>query len=50
MDNASTGGPTVDVFNQAFQDKYGISSDGPGIHTQYDAVIVLGLAMTSLPS
>ena len=30
MDNASAGGPTVDVFKQAFQDKYGISSDGPG--------------------
>jgi branched-chain amino acid transport system substrate-binding protein len=49
MDNASAGGPTVDVFKQAFQDKYGISSDGPGIHTQYDAVMVLGLAMNIAP-
>ena len=49
MDNASAGGPTVDAFKQAFQDKYGISSDGPGIHTQYDAVMVLGLAMNIAP-
>ena len=49
MDNASAGGPTVDAFKQAFQDKYSISSDGPGIHNQYDAVMVLGLAMNIAP-
>jgi branched-chain amino acid transport system substrate-binding protein len=45
MDNASAGGPTVDAFRDAFQAKYGATADGPGIATQYDAVIVLGLAM-----
>lgn len=45
MDNAQVAGPHVDAFNQAFQQKYGTDSKGPGVHTQYDAVMVLGLAM-----
>ena len=49
MDNASAGGPTVDSFRDAFQAKYGESADGPGIATQYDAAIVLGLAMNIAP-
>jgi branched-chain amino acid transport system substrate-binding protein len=49
MDNASAGGPTVDSFRDAFEAKYDVSADGPGIATQYDAVIVLGLAMNIAP-
>ncbi len=49
MDNASAGGPTVDAFRDAFQAKYDASADGPGIATQYDAAIVLGLAMNIAP-
>lgn len=45
MDNAQVAGPTVDAFNKAFQEKYKTDSAGPGVHTQYDAVMVLGLAM-----
>jgi ABC-type branched-subunit amino acid transport system substrate-binding protein len=45
MDNAQVAGPTVDAFNKAFEDKYKYDSKGPGVHTQYDAMIVLGLAM-----
>jgi branched-chain amino acid transport system substrate-binding protein len=45
MDNAQVAGPHVDAFNNAFQVKWGADSKGPGVHTQYDAVMVLGLAM-----
>jgi ABC-type branched-subunit amino acid transport system substrate-binding protein len=45
MDNAQVAGPHVDAFNNAFQVKWGTDSKGPGVHTQYDAVMVLGLAM-----
>lgn len=45
MDNAQVAGPNVDAFNKAFEDKYKTDSKGPGVHTQYDAVMVLGLAM-----
>ncbi|MFN8719677.1 MAG: ABC transporter substrate-binding protein [Rhodospirillales bacterium] len=45
MDNAQVSGPTVDAFNQAFLAKFGYDSQGPGVHTQYDAVMAIGLAM-----
>lgn len=45
MDNAQVAGPHVDAFNQAFEKKWNTDSKGPGVHTQYDAVMVLGLAM-----
>jgi len=45
MDNAQVAGPTVDAFNKAFEEKYKTDSKGPGVHTQYDAVMALGLAM-----
>lgn len=45
MDNAQVAGPTVDAFNKAFEEKYKTDSKGPGVHTQYDAMMVLGLAM-----
>jgi branched-chain amino acid transport system substrate-binding protein len=45
MDNAQVAGPHVDAFNKAFEDKFKHDSKGPGVHTQYDAVMVLGLAM-----
>ena len=45
MDNAPAEGETVKAFRDSFQEKYGEAADGPGIATQYDAVIVLGLAM-----
>src|SRR5262245_13029684 len=45
MDNAQVAGPHVEAFNKAFEDKFKTDSKGPGVHTQYDAVMVLGLAM-----
>jgi branched-chain amino acid transport system substrate-binding protein len=45
MDNAQVAGPHVDAFNKAFEEKFKHDSKGPGVHTQYDAVMVLGLAM-----
>jgi branched-chain amino acid transport system substrate-binding protein len=45
MDNAQVAGPNVDAFNQAFEKKWNADSKGPGVHTQYDAMMVLGLAM-----
>ena len=45
IDNAQTEGPSVDAFNKLFQAKYNYDSSGPGVHTQYDALMVLGLAM-----
>lgn len=45
MDNAQVAGPHVDAFNKLFEEKYKADTKGPGVHTQYDAVMVLGLAM-----
>jgi branched-chain amino acid transport system substrate-binding protein len=45
MDNAQVAGPTVDAFNKAFEEKYKYDSKGPGVHTQYDAMMAIGLAM-----
>jgi branched-chain amino acid transport system substrate-binding protein len=45
MDNSQVAGPNVDAFNKAFEDKFKTDSKGPGVHTQYDAVMVIGLAM-----
>jgi len=45
IDNAQTEGPSVEAFNKLFQAKYNDDSSGPGVHTQYDALMVLGLAM-----
>jgi ABC-type branched-subunit amino acid transport system substrate-binding protein len=45
MDNAQVAGPHVDAFNRLFEEKYKADTKGPGVHTQYDAVMVLGLAM-----
>lgn len=45
MDNAQVSGPHVDAFNKAFEAKYKHDSKGPGVHTQYDAMMVIGLAM-----
>lgn len=45
MDNAQVASPHVEAFNKAFEDKFKTDSKGPGVHTQYDAVMVLGLAM-----
>jgi ABC-type branched-subunit amino acid transport system substrate-binding protein len=45
MDNAQVAGPHVEFFNKAFEDKFKADSKGPGVHTQYDAVMVLALAM-----
>jgi branched-chain amino acid transport system substrate-binding protein len=38
-------GPHVDVFNKAFEAKYKYDSKGPAVHTQYDAVMAIALAM-----
>ncbi len=48
-DNASAGGPSVDVFRQAFEAEFKTSASGPGIYNEYDAVMVLGLAMNIAP-
>ena len=48
-DNASVAGPEIEAFKQAFNAAYGISSDGPGIYSEYDAVTILGLAMNIAP-
>ncbi len=45
MDNAQVSGPSVDAFNQAYQAKFGGPPNGPGLHTVYDAVVVVALAM-----
>jgi branched-chain amino acid transport system substrate-binding protein len=45
MDNAQVAGPHVDAFNKSFEEKFKTDSKGPGVHTQYDAVMVLALAM-----
>jgi branched-chain amino acid transport system substrate-binding protein len=45
MDTAQVSGPSVDGFNQAYQTKFGSAPNGPGLHTIYDAVVVVALAM-----
>jgi branched-chain amino acid transport system substrate-binding protein len=45
LDTAQVSGPSVDGFNQAFQAKFGSAPNGPGLHTVYDAVVVVALAM-----
>lgn len=45
MDNASISGPTVDAFKKSFTAATNTSPDGPGIYNQYDAMMVLALAM-----
>lgn len=45
MDNAQVAGPHVDAFNKAFEDKFKTDSKGPGVHTQYDALMVMAMAM-----
>jgi ABC-type branched-subunit amino acid transport system substrate-binding protein len=45
IDNAQTEGPSVEAFNKLFEAKYKYNTTGPGVHTQYDALMVLGLAM-----
>ncbi len=45
MDNAQVAGPHVDAFNKAFEEKFKTDSKGPGVHTQYDALMVMALAM-----
>src|SRR5438552_2579482 len=45
MDNAQVAGPHVDAFNKAFEDKFKADTKGPGVHTQYDALMVMALAM-----
>ncbi|MBM3384232.1 MAG: hypothetical protein FJY40_03750 [Betaproteobacteria bacterium] len=45
MDNAQVAGPHVDAFNKSFEEKFKTDSKGPGVHTQYDAVMVIALAM-----
>jgi ABC-type branched-subunit amino acid transport system substrate-binding protein len=49
MDNASVGGPTVEAFRKAYEAAYKATSDGPGLATQYDAVMLYGLAMNLAP-
>ena len=45
MDNAQVAGPHVDAFNHAFEEKFKTDTKGPGVHTQYDALMVMALAM-----
>ena len=45
MDNAQVAGPQVDLFNKLFKEKFNQETNSPGVHTQYDAFFVLGLAM-----
>ena len=49
MDNAAVAGPSVDAFRQSYTNAFKISADGPGISTQYDALMVLGLALNLAP-
>jgi branched-chain amino acid transport system substrate-binding protein len=48
-DNASVEGPTVDAFRNSFKAKYNYEPVGAGILPQYDAVMVLALAMNIAP-
>ena len=49
MDNASVSSPYVEAFKKTFQAAYNASPDGPGIYNQYDATMILGLAMNVAP-
>jgi ABC-type branched-subunit amino acid transport system substrate-binding protein len=49
MDNAQVAGPTVEQFDKLFQAKYGYDTKGPGVHTQYDAIMAITLAMNIAP-
>ena len=44
LDNAQVSGPSVDAFNAAYREKFGKDPNGPGLHTQYDAVATILLA------
>ncbi|SMC71624.1 ABC transporter substrate-binding protein [Rhizobium sp. RU36D] len=48
-DNASAGGPELDTFRGLYEAAYKVSAEGPGIYNEYDAVMVLGLAMNIAP-
>lgn len=45
MDNAQVEGPSVEAFNAAFRQRFNRDPNGPGLHTVYDAVVVVALAM-----
>lgn len=45
MDNAQVAGPSVATFDKLFEEKYKYDTKGPGVHTQYDAMMAIGLAM-----
>jgi len=49
MDNAQVAGPHVDAFNRSFEEKFKADTKGPGVHTQYDALMVMALAMNIAP-
>jgi ABC-type branched-subunit amino acid transport system substrate-binding protein len=49
MDNAQVAGPHVDAFNKSFEEKFKADTKGPGVHTQYDALMVMALAMNIAP-
>jgi branched-chain amino acid transport system substrate-binding protein len=50
IDSAQVSGPSVDAFNQAYQAKFGAAPNGPGLHSVYDAVVVVALAMQASKS
>ena len=45
VDSGQVEGPTVENFNKLFQARYNVDSKGPGVHSQYDALIMMALAM-----
>lgn len=48
-DNAPAVGPSTEAFRKTFTDAYGFPPDGAGILPQYDAMMVLALAMNIAP-
>lgn len=42
--------PSMNLVKQTFEAAYKASSDGAGIYSQYDAIMVLGLAMNIAPN
>ncbi|MCE4548173.1 MULTISPECIES: ABC transporter substrate-binding protein [unclassified Caballeronia] len=50
IDISAAAGPSVNVLRQAYETAYKASADGPGIYSEYDAMIALGLAMNIAPS
>jgi branched-chain amino acid transport system substrate-binding protein len=48
-DNAPAEGPNTDLFREVFTKTYGYAPDGAGILPQYDALMVLALAMNIAP-